>query len=74
MGLTDRVVRSYRWSQSVTDGKLVCLNKWECARQIGSVTLNRGCNGVPCLLVAQPGGTFMRIQTDAQFLDKKNSK
>ncbi|XP_075213476.1 KICSTOR complex protein ITFG2-like isoform X2 [Lycorma delicatula] len=73
MGLSDRVVRSYRWSQSVTGGKLVCLNKWECARQIGSVTLNRGPNGIPCLLVAQPGGTFMRIRTEAQNVDK-NSK
>lgn len=74
MGLTDRVVRSYRWSQSVTSGKLVCLNKWECARQIGSVTLNRGPDGVPYLLVAQPGGTFMRIQTETQNVEKKNSK
>lgn len=41
LGLTDRVVRSYRWSSS-TDfgtGRLVGLNKWECANQIGTVTL-----------------------------------
>lgn len=41
IGLTDRVVRSYRWSTN-TDlgtGKLVGLNKWECANQIGTVTL-----------------------------------
>lgn len=41
LGLTDRVVRSYRWSSNleVGRGKLVGLNKWECANQIGTVTL-----------------------------------
>ncbi|GLV45811.1 hypothetical protein CBL_02831 [Carabus blaptoides fortunei] len=79
LGLTDRVVRSYRWVDSqqsdstnenlqtnVTfkniQGKLVGLNKWECANQIGSVTLHHAADGSPCLLVAQPGGTFMRIK------------
>ncbi|KAK5640395.1 hypothetical protein RI129_011206 [Pyrocoelia pectoralis] len=70
VGLTDRVVRSYRWvtdQNKTTDGfdnvsgKLVCLNKWECAKQIGSITLHHSPEGVPSLLVAQPGGTFMRI-------------
>lgn len=70
VALTDRVVRSYRWvadENSVMDGfdnvsgKLVCLNKWECAKQIGSITLHHSSDGVPSLLVAQPGGTFMRI-------------
>ncbi|KAF5297396.1 hypothetical protein FQR65_LT01327 [Abscondita terminalis] len=58
IGLTDRVVRSYRW---ITTGNLVCLNKWECAKQIGSITLHHSKDDVPALLVAQPGGTFMRI-------------
>lgn len=41
LGLTDRVVRSYRWSSNLElgRGKLVGLNKWECANQIGTVTL-----------------------------------
>ena len=41
LGLTDRVVRSYRWSSNseLGRGKLVGLNKWECANQIGTVTL-----------------------------------
>ena len=41
LGLTDRVVRSYRWSSTpeLGRGKLVGLNKWECANQIGTVTL-----------------------------------
>ena len=29
--------------------------------QIGSVTVNFGDDGNPCLLVAQPGGTRMKI-------------
>lgn len=41
LGLTDRVVRSYRWSSNADlgTGKLVGLNKWECTNQIGTVTL-----------------------------------
>ncbi|KAK0093936.1 hypothetical protein PV326_012298 [Microctonus aethiopoides] len=67
IGLTDRVVRSYRWSSN-TDlgtGKLVGLNKWECANQIGTVTLQHRDDGTATLLVAQPGGTFMRIKCNA---------
>lgn len=79
LGLTDRVVRSYRWvdvpsindgtssiSSKVIRGKLVGLNKWECANQIGSVTLHHSSDGSPCLLVAQPGGTFMRIKCQTE--------
>ncbi|XP_063995867.1 KICSTOR complex protein ITFG2-like isoform X3 [Diachasmimorpha longicaudata] len=64
IGLTDRVVRSYRWSSNVDlgTGKLIGLNKWECANQIGTVTLQHTRDGTPTLLVAQPGGTFMRIK------------
>lgn len=86
LGLTDRVVRSYRWisnrhktsslnlNENNLDelypneniGKFVALNKWECANQIGSITLHHSWDGKPSLLIAQPGGTFMRIkcQTD----------
>lgn len=41
LGLTDRVVRSYRWSSNADlgTGKLIGLNKWECTNQIGTVTL-----------------------------------
>lgn len=62
LGLTDRVVRSYRWMQNFTGGRLVCLNKWECANQIGNVTLSYDTKQQPCLLISQPGGTFMKIQ------------
>ncbi|CAK9831299.1 KICSTOR complex protein ITFG2 [Anthophora retusa] len=68
LGLTDRVVRSYRWSSNleVGRGKLVGLNKWECANQIGTVTLQHMADGTPTLLVAQPGGTFMRIKCNPE--------
>ncbi|CAH1187678.1 unnamed protein product [Phyllotreta striolata] len=85
LGLTDRVVRSYKWignpdtsTLDITDsslqfnpsdkllGKFVALNKWECANQIGSITIHHTAEGKPSILIAQPGGTFMRIkcQTD----------
>ncbi|XP_076245927.1 KICSTOR complex protein ITFG2 isoform X2 [Calliopsis andreniformis] len=68
LGLTDRVVRSYRWSSApeLGRGKLVGLNKWECANQIGTVTLQHMTDGTPTLLVAQPGGTFMRIKCNPE--------
>nr|CAD7438485.1 unnamed protein product [Timema bartmani] len=75
LGLTDRVVRSYRWIHDSTDddgqvsGKLVGLNKWECANQIGTVTLNYSPDGTPCLLVSQPGGTFMKISCCSEIKD-----
>nr|CAD7257567.1 unnamed protein product [Timema shepardi] len=75
LGLTDRVVRSYRWIHDSPDddgqvsGKLVGLNKWECANQIGTVTLNYSPDGTPCLLVSQPGGTFMKISCCSEIKD-----
>lgn len=71
LGLTDRVVRSYRWTQNITGGKLVCLNKWECANQIGNVTINYDNAQQPSLLISQPGGTFMRIRCQT---DLKNNR
>lgn len=90
LGLTDRVVRSYRWynprkflastigkRSSVADelcSKLVGLNKWECAKQIGSVTLHHDAENKPTLLIAQPGGTFMRIRyTNDDKLEQSDS-
>lgn len=71
LGLTDRVVRSYRWTQNFTGGRLVCLNKWECANQIGNITINYDCVQQPSLLISQPGGTFMRIRCQT---DLKNNR
>ncbi|KAK3917380.1 KICSTOR complex protein ITFG2 [Frankliniella fusca] len=100
LGLTDRVVRSYRWCwlgepigkefvQSLGKttnvaslagrGALVCLNKWEFAHQLGAVTLNHNAKDKPSLLVAQPGGTFMKIRcypesdVTADFMDSDSS-
>ncbi|KAJ8922182.1 hypothetical protein NQ315_004117 [Exocentrus adspersus] len=84
LGLTDRVVRSYRWinnsNKSTADiamdadlsfeykalGKFTALNKWECANQIGSITLHHSFDGKASLLIAQPGGTFMRIRCSTE--------
>lgn len=83
LGLTDRVVRSYKWipntklanlndstfpSELIDKllGKFVAINKWECANQIGSITLHHSWDGRPSLLIAQPGGTFMRIRCYAE--------
>ncbi|XP_044729460.1 KICSTOR complex protein ITFG2-like [Chrysoperla carnea] len=49
-------------NENFKSGKLVCLNKWESSNQIGAVTLQQNPDGIPALLVAQPGGTFMRIR------------
>ncbi|XP_012259627.2 KICSTOR complex protein ITFG2-like [Athalia rosae] len=78
LGLTDRVVRSYRWSSNAElgTGRLVGLNKWECTDQIGTVTLQHTGDGTPTLLVAQPGGTFMRIKCnpeESNFNDSDSS-
>lgn len=67
IGLTDRVVRSYRWSQSATAGRLVPLHKWECNDQIGSIILVKDSDSRSCLLVSQPGLTALRIYCPIAF-------
>lgn len=65
VSLTDRVVRTYRWQSGAGDegtGRLVSVNKWEFASQIGTVTCNIDGDGIPSLLVAQPGGAFMKLR------------
>ncbi|KAG9509377.1 KICSTOR complex protein ITFG2 [Fragariocoptes setiger] len=64
IGLTDRVLRTYRWVRvSETKGKLVGIYKWEFADQIGAVSLNPS-QHENCLdiIVAQPGGTYARLE------------
>lgn len=75
LGLTDRVVRSYRWSSNADlgTGKLIGLNKWECTNQIGTVTLQHTGDGTLTLLVAQPGGTFMRIKCNSADCHSKDT-
>ena len=48
--------------QSPNTGRLVSVNKWEFASQIGTVTLNTDTDGSPSLLVSQPGGAFMKLR------------
>jgi len=64
IGLTDRVLRTYKWIDLGRDrGKFVGLYKWEFADQIGSVSLNPS-RRENCLdiIVAQPGGTYARLE------------
>lgn len=68
IGYADRVVRCFKW-MSISDGepelisnaKLIQCDKWQLSRQIGSLTLNIAADGMPELLVAQPGGTYSRL-------------
>lgn len=64
LGLTDRVVRTYQWmcfSDNSSEGKLVGLQKWEFANQVGTISLNTTEGGGLALLVAQPGGTYTKL-------------
>ncbi|XP_055941551.1 KICSTOR complex protein ITFG2-like isoform X2 [Argiope bruennichi] len=68
LGLTDHVLRTYRWvrlnNQNPNDfsGKLVGLHKLELGDQIGSISLNPSVDGTPNILVAQAGGTYISFQ------------
>ena len=65
ISLTDRVVRTYKWvsclplgdlgapGEETQCGRLVSVNKWEFASQIGTVTLNHDTDGSPALLGEQ---------------------
>lgn len=71
IGLTDRVLRTYRWIKiGQNRGKFVGLYKWEFADQIGSVSLNpsrhENCQDI---IVAQPGGTYAKLEC----FDKKST-
>ncbi|XP_064481058.1 KICSTOR complex protein ITFG2-like [Ornithodoros turicata] len=68
--LTDRVVRTYHWvsfpEEGDCQGKLVGLQKWEFANQIGTISLNPVEDNGMALLVAQPGGTYTRLDFKSQ--------
>lgn len=71
VGLTDRVLRTYKWIKIGPDrGKFVGLYKWEFADQIGAVSLNPSqhekCQDI---IVAQPGGTYAKLEC----FDKKST-
>ncbi|KAK7081609.1 integrin alpha FG-GAP repeat-containing protein 2 [Halocaridina rubra] len=71
VGLTDRVVRTYRWMNAgnivggKTNGKLVGLHKWELVDQIGNISSSECPDGTPSILVAQPGGTYFALKPGA---------
>ena len=58
---------------SSNPGRLVSVNKWEFASQIGTVTLNIDTDGSPSLLVAQPGGAFMKLRCSQETLQGDTS-
>ncbi|XP_076328664.1 KICSTOR complex protein ITFG2-like isoform X2 [Tachypleus tridentatus] len=75
IGLTDRVLRTYRWvrqphsSTSDFKGKLVGLHKWEFPNQIGGISINTTPEGSTCILAAQPGGSYVKLECSASLLD-----
>ncbi|XP_060885831.1 KICSTOR complex protein ITFG2 isoform X3 [Labrus mixtus] len=60
VGYTDRVVRAFRWeepseSSDLGSGQLVLLKKWLLEGQVDSLSVNPGPEGLPELMVSQPG-------------------
>ncbi|XP_028661425.1 KICSTOR complex protein ITFG2 [Erpetoichthys calabaricus] len=60
VGYTDRVVRAFRWEESLDStelgsGQLVLLKKWLLEGQVDSLSVNPGPDGSPQLMVSQPG-------------------
>ncbi|KAK1789595.1 hypothetical protein P4O66_015495 [Electrophorus voltai] len=60
VGYTDRVVRAFRWEEppdttDLSGGQLVLLKKWLLEGQVDSLSVNPGPDGLPELMVSQPG-------------------
>ncbi|KAM8909904.1 KICSTOR complex protein ITFG2 isoform 2-T4 [Spinachia spinachia] len=60
VGYTDRVVRAFRWEEpsdgsELCSGQLVLLKKWLLEGQVDSLSVNPGPEGLPELMVSQPG-------------------
>ncbi|XP_015727318.1 KICSTOR complex protein ITFG2 [Coturnix japonica] len=60
VGYTDRVVRAFRWEDSSENsdhvcGQLILLKKWLLEGQVDSLSVNPGPNGLPEMMVSQPG-------------------
>ncbi|RXN17762.1 integrin-alpha FG-GAP repeat-containing 2 [Labeo rohita] len=60
VGYTDRVVRAFRWEEpsdasDSSSGQLVLLKKWLLEGQVDSLSVNPGPEGLPELMVSQPG-------------------
>ncbi|KAL7857794.1 hypothetical protein AOLI_G00178960 [Acnodon oligacanthus] len=60
VGYTDRVVRAFRWEEpqdntDLSGGQLVLLKKWLLEGQVDSLSVNPSPEGLPELMVSQPG-------------------
>ncbi|XP_055010110.1 KICSTOR complex protein ITFG2 isoform X3 [Boleophthalmus pectinirostris] len=60
VGYTDRVVRAFRWEEpsdasDIGNGQLILLKKWLLEGQVDSLSVNPGPEGLPELMVSQPG-------------------
>lgn len=82
---SDRVVRTFRWQSSGENdspfaGRLILVQKWQLAGQIGSISVSQSQDGTPELLVSQPGRTYVTLQSqsaqraDATPTDSDDSK
>lgn len=63
VGYTDRVVRAFRWEElgeggEHLTGQLVSLKKWMLEGQVDSLSVTLGPQGVPELMVSQPGCAY----------------
>merc|ERR1719193_1233980 len=72
---SDITTSSRRQSGSQLTGRFVCINKWEVASQIGTVSFNMDSEGNPAVLIGQPGGAFMRLcckqkETDQETVER----
>ncbi|XP_072528583.1 KICSTOR complex protein ITFG2 [Salminus brasiliensis] len=66
VGYTDRVVRAFRWeeptdSTDLSGGQLVLLKKWLLEGQVDSLSVNPGPEGLPELMVSQPGCGYANL-------------
>uniref|UniRef100_A0AAQ4RCV3 Integrin alpha FG-GAP repeat containing 2 n=1 Tax=Gasterosteus aculeatus aculeatus TaxID=481459 RepID=A0AAQ4RCV3_GASAC len=79
VGYTDRVVRAFRWEEpsdrsELGSGQLVLLKKWLLEGQVDSLSVNPGPEGLPELMVSQPGCGYAILlcswtQQDSNILD-----
>ncbi|XP_061923101.1 KICSTOR complex protein ITFG2 [Entelurus aequoreus] len=78
VGYTDRVVRAFRWEEpsdgsDVGSGQLVLLKKWLLEGQVDSLSVNPGPEGLPELMVSQPGCGYAILQCSWTQQDSPHS-
>uniref|UniRef100_A0A665V1H5 Integrin alpha FG-GAP repeat containing 2 n=1 Tax=Echeneis naucrates TaxID=173247 RepID=A0A665V1H5_ECHNA len=72
VGYTDRVVRAFRWEEpsdgsDLGSGQLVLLKKWLLEGQVDSLSVNPGPEGLPELMVSQPGCGYAILLCSVDF-------